>query len=126
MLLVDTSAWVDWLAGSAAGGRIGAMLPPRGQWLVPTIVQLELMKWLLREEGEDAADQVAAYTQRCVIAPLSTRIALAAADLCHTCKLATADAIVYATAQEHGASLLTCDAHFKGLPGVEFVAKSKA
>ena len=38
-------------------------------------------------------------------------------------KLATADAIVLATAQRHGAELLTCDSHFKGLPGVVLFAK---
>ena len=47
----------------------------------------------------------------------STPIALMAADLHRQYKLATADAIVYATAQRHGAELLTCDEHFKGLPG---------
>jgi predicted nucleic acid-binding protein len=38
-------------------------------------------------------------------------------------KLATADAIVYATALAHGAELLTCDRHFENLPGVLFVPK---
>ena len=46
-----------------------------------------------------------------------------AAEICARHKRATADAIVYATAQEQGADLLTCDAHFDGLPGVMFVAK---
>ncbi|WP_287468514.1 hypothetical protein [Hydrogenophaga sp.] len=32
--------------------------------------------------------------------------------------LATADAIVYASAVQRGAELLTCDAHFEGLPHV--------
>ena len=41
-------------------------------------------------------------------------------------KLATADAIVYATAVQQGAELLTCDAHFKGLPGVVWVQKTRA
>lgn len=39
-------------------------------------------------------------------------------------KLATADAIVYATARNQGAELLTCDAHFKGLPDVALFAKT--
>jgi len=38
--------------------------------------------------------------------------------------LATADAIVYATALAHGADLLTCDRHFDGLRDVRFVPKS--
>jgi predicted nucleic acid-binding protein len=73
--------------------------------------------------GEDRADQVIAYTQMCVLAPLDTKIALSAAEMCGRHRLATADAIIYATALDHGADLLTCDAHFEGLPGVTYVAK---
>lgn len=124
MRLVDTSAWVEWLVGSPAGTTVGAELPPRGQWLVPTVVQLELAKWLTRESGEDKADRVIAFTQTCVIAELTTPIALSAADLCARQKLATADAIVYATALAHNADLLTCDRHFEGLPNVMLVAKT--
>ena len=64
-----------------------------------------------------------AYTQKCIVAPLDTRIALRAADLHRQYKLATADAIVYATAQAFDAELLTCGAHFEKLPGVVFVKK---
>jgi predicted nucleic acid-binding protein len=38
--------------------------------------------------------------------------------------LATADAIVYATAREQDAELLTCDAHFTRLPDVVYFRKS--
>ena len=64
------------------------------------------------------------WLQKCVVAPLDTRTALRAAELCRQHKLATADAVVYATAVENGAELLTCDAHFEGLPNVVFVRKS--
>ena len=90
------------------------------------IVQLELAKWLARELGEDRADQVIAFSLLCRIAPLDTGIALAAADLCARYRLATADAIIYATPQAHDAELLTCDAHFEGLDGVRYLAKSSA
>lgn len=91
---------------------------------VPTIVQFELSKWLHREVGEDKADQVIAFTEMCVVAPLDTGIALAAAEIARFHKLATADAVVYATAITHGADLVTCDAHFEGLPNVTFVAEA--
>ena len=123
MRLVDTSAWIEWLIASPTGKALKAAIPAREDWLVPTIVQLELAKFLAREVGEDKADQVTAFTQMCRVVPLDTKIALWAAELCAKHKLATADAIVYATALEHGADLLTCDAHFDGLPGVTFVAK---
>ncbi|MBK8524105.1 MAG: PIN domain-containing protein [Betaproteobacteria bacterium] len=64
-----------------------------------------------------------AYTQRCVVAPPDTRIALHAAELHRQRRLATADAVVYASALENYAELLTCDTHFDGLPAVVFVPK---
>ena len=125
MRLVDTSAWIEWLAGSPLGLKLGAELPDRSQWVVPTIVQLELARWLTRETGEDKADRVIAFTETCVVADLDTATALSAAELCAKHKLATADAVVYATALAHGADLLTCDRHSENLPGVRFVPKAR-
>ena len=122
--VVDTSAWIEWLIGSAVGKRLANEIPDKSHCIVPTIVQLELAKWLTREVGEDEADQVIAYTQKCVVVPLDTRLALLAAELHRTHRLATADAIVYATARDTDVDLLTCDAHFEGLPGVVLFAKS--
>jgi predicted nucleic acid-binding protein len=123
MVLVDTSAWIEWLIGSPTGEKIAGLLPDQAEWLVPTIVQLELAKWLAREVGEDKADQVIAFTQVCRIVPLDTEIALAAAEACRDHKLATADAIVFVTARGAAATLLTCDRHFEGLPGVTLIEK---
>ena len=122
--VVDTSAWIEWLTGSALGKKLGKEFPEKTHCIVPTIVQLELSKWLVREVGEEQADQVIAYTQKCVVVPLDTAIALLAAELHREHKLATADAIVYATARQQGAELLTCDAHFEGLPEVMLFAKA--
>lgn len=125
MRLIDTSAWIEWLIASPTGKAVASKIPARAKWLVPTIVQLELTKWLTREIGEDKSDQVIAFTQMCAVAPLDTKIALAAAEICRTRKLATADAIIYATALEHEAELVTCDAHFDGLPGVTLIPKTR-
>lgn len=125
MRLVDTSAWIEWLIGSPTGNAVSAQLPEQSDWLVPTIVQLELSKWLTREAGDDKADQVIAFTQLCHVVPLDTEITLAAAEACRVLKLTTADAIVFATARAHDATLVTCDAHFNGLPGVTLIQKLK-
>jgi len=77
--VVDTSAWIEWLTGSALGKKLAKELPDKTQCIVPTIVQLELS--------------------------------------------ATANAIVYATARQQGAELLTCDAHFESLSDVVFLPK---
>ena len=124
MRVVDTSAWIEFLTRSAVGVALAAELPDRTSWLVPTMAQLELAKWLTREIGEDKADHVITFTETCVVPELDTAIALSAAELCARYKLATADAIVYATALPHGAGLMTCDRHFQDLPNVQFISQS--
>jgi predicted nucleic acid-binding protein len=123
MRIVDTSTWIEWLIASPTGTAVASAIPPQTEWIVPTMVQLELAKWLTREVGEDQADQVISFTQVCHVVPLDTRIALAAAEICREHKLATADAIIYATTLDRNADVLTCDARFEGLPAVTFIRK---
>ena len=124
MRVVDTSAWIEVLSASVLGRAIEAEFPPRGEWIVPTIVQLENCKWLTRELDDDEADRVIAFTTTCVVIDLDTTIALSAAELGARYKLSTADAIIYATAQAYEADLLTCDRHFENLPGVRYLPQS--
>lgn len=126
MRVVDTSAWIEWLRRSPTGQALAVEFPTRQRQVVPTIVQLELAHWLARETAEDAVAAVIADSQQCVVAPLDTRIAVRAAELKRAHGLATADAIVYATALVYDADVLTCDAHFKDLPGVVYFAKTGA
>ncbi len=120
---VDTSAWIEWLTDGPLAAEVGKALPSREERLVPTIVQLELAKWLVRERSEEIADTVVGYTQKCAVIELDTEIALLAASLCKEHGLATADAIVYATALSRDSTLLTCDAHFAGLERVVYIPK---
>jgi predicted nucleic acid-binding protein len=122
-LLIDTSAWIEFLIGSELGVALGKRFPYVDDIIMPTIVQLELAKWLNREQGEDAANRMIAFSTTCQVVPLTTALALSAAALHQAHKLATADAIIYATVLANGAHLLTCDAHFEGLAGVEVVRK---
>ena len=123
MRVVDTSAWIEWLMDTPTAEAISAALPAREHWLVPTIVQLELAKWVRREASSERANEVIAFSQKCIVIPLDTNMALAAATLCGAHKLPTADSVVYATALAHKAELLTCDARFEALPHVTYIAK---
>jgi predicted nucleic acid-binding protein len=125
MRLVDTSAWIEWFIDTPTAEAIAPELPVQTDWLVPTIVQLELAKWIRREVSAEKADDVIAYSQECRVIPLTTEIALAAADISRQNKLPIADAIVYATARAHGADVLSCDTHFKDLPDVMYIEKRK-
>jgi predicted nucleic acid-binding protein len=126
MRAVDTSAWIEFLAGTQLAETVGNALPAPGEWLVPTIVQMELAKWARREFAAEKAEQLIAFTTTCVVADLTTEIAVFAAEICARHKLATADAIIYATALAYEADLLTCDRHFEKLPGVCYLPKPAA
>jgi predicted nucleic acid-binding protein len=124
MRVVDTSAWIEGIVLGASG--IVTRLPSREDWIVPTIVQMELAKWLNREAEAAFTEAVLAYTSKCVVVDLTSLIALSAAEYTRLYKLPTADAIIYATAVETSSDLLTCDAHFENLPQVVYVPKIKA
>lgn len=47
--VVDTSAWIEWLTDSQHAKKLGGKFPTKDFCVVPTIVQLELSKWLTRE-----------------------------------------------------------------------------
>ena len=90
--------------------------------MLSTMVVYELRKWPARHMEPEAADELmAAILTAHVVEPTST-IALQAAELCKTYKLQALDALIYATALEHDVELVTCDAHFKGLPSVDYPA----
>ena len=125
MRLLDTSAWIEKFIDGVLRAKIDALLPDANECVVPALVQFELAKWFARERGEEMADQIIAFTSNCLVVPLDTRLALRAADVARQHRLATADAIVYATALETGAQLVTCDAHFNGLADVLYFDKSR-
>ena len=101
---------------------------PAAQWEpnteYPRIVEQNKPEYQYCQHFQKKNKQVIAYTLKCVVVPLDTAIALLAADLHREHKLASADAIVYATARHVGAELLTCDAHFESLPDVAYFPKS--
>jgi len=126
MRVIDSSVWIEWLARSELGVKLNAQIPDIAECIVPTIVQLEVFKWLQRERGGSEAQSFLAYTTFGRVIVLDTLVAKEAARLSSELKLPTADAVIYATARLQDADLLTCDAHFEGLPQVTYVPKPEA
>ena len=91
--------------------------------IVSTSVQFELYKWVAREKGIQKVLAAIALTEQAKVIPLSTSIALSAADFSAKHKLLFADSIIYATAQFHQAELIASDNHFKGLSDVVYFEK---
>ncbi len=80
-----------------------------------TIILYEVYNKIKRKGTEEGALSAVSIITRTKIIPLTESIALLAADLSLKHSLPMADAIVYATALEHDYTVVTGDAHFKGL-----------
>lgn len=76
----------------------------------------EVYKVIRRDISEARALTAVAAMRRAVIAPVDDSLALEAADISLAHGLAMADAVVYATARRHDATLVTADADFEDLP----------
>ena len=60
------------------------------------------------------------------VVDLDVELALSAAKLSLDLSIPLADSVILATAQAYQATLWTQDEHFKGLIGVEYIAKEKS
>lgn len=123
MVLVNTCGWIEWLTSGPLAKRYAPLLSQTSNLLVPTLVQFELYKWVCRERDEPTALEVIGVTEQGNIIALDTSLALKAADLAAAHRLAMDDAIIYATARQHDAELVTSDGHFQKLPGVTYLSK---
>ena len=120
-LLVDSSGWIEYFSGSRLAERYGSYLARPAELITPTIVVYEVYKKIKRERGEELALRVMASLTSTEVIPLTESIALLAADVSLQYGLAMADAIIYATARDQEAEVLTSDADLKDLPGVVYL-----
>ena len=120
-ILLDSSGWIEFFTGGPLADRYGAYFASRYQLITPTVVLYEVYKKVKRERGEETALLLAGRLSTTQVVQLTQSIALLAADLSLRHDLAMADAIVYATAKDQEAEVVTGDADLKDLPGVVYV-----
>ncbi|MEM0337753.1 MAG: type II toxin-antitoxin system VapC family toxin [Candidatus Caldarchaeum sp.] len=129
--VIDTYSWVEYLRGSKAGAKAKTYIEGGGA-ITPSIVLAELRKWFLREmeagrRSERDMRQVFTYVETMTeIVPLDASLALKAGELDFMMKKRIkgwplADSIIYATAREYAAKVVSGDPHFKDLEDVVFI-----
>ena len=124
MNVVDSSGWLEYFANGPNADFFAPAIENTAELIVPTLSLYEVFKQVLQQRGEgDALQAVAAMLQGRVV-DLDTDLALSAARLSVAFKLPMADSVILSAAQMHGATLWTQDADLKGIPGVEYIAKS--
>ncbi len=123
MNLVDSSAWLEYLANGPNAEYFSAPLEDTGNLLVPTICIYEVFKAVLRQRGEDAALQTAALMKQGTTIDLTDELALQAANISIEYRIPMADSIILATARAHEAVLWTQDQDFKSIENVNYFPK---
>jgi len=118
MNLVDSSGWLEFFVDGPLASRYYGYLERLEEVVVPTLVIFEVYKKIKRERSEEEAFLAVAHMGKSKIVALDDALALSAADASLQYKLALADAIIYATALQENARLITSDIHFSGLPHV--------
>lgn len=122
--IVDSSAWLEYFAGTANAKHFARTIEAVEHLVVPTVCLLEVFKVVLRQRGESDALHAAALMRQGTVVDLDAALALAAAKVGLDHKLPLADSIVYATAQYVGGVVWTQDDDFKGLANVQYFQKT--
>lgn len=118
MTLVDSVGWIEFFTDGPLAGEYAKYLRQPSEVIVPTIVLYEVYKKIKADRNEESALVAIGTMQNARIVPLTEELSLSAADLSLDCKLAMADAIVYASALQEHARLITSDKDLKDLPQV--------
>ncbi len=123
MNLVDSCGWLEYFANDKNADFFAPAIEATESLIVPTLCLFEVFKRILQQRNEnDALRAIGLMRQgRCI--DLDDSLALSAARISVEQKLAMADSIIYTIAQKTNAALWTQDAHFEGLPGVNYIAK---
>jgi toxin FitB len=115
MFIVDSSGWIEYFTSGPRAAAYQKHLRNPRQIITPAIILYEVYKKIKREISEEAALEAVSAMKQTKVLPITESISLLAADLSIKHALPMADAIVYASALETESTVITSDAHFKGL-----------
>jgi toxin FitB len=117
-VVIDSSGWLEYITGDDKADLFAPYFEKDVQILVPVIVLYEVRKVLLRTEPKPNVQVFESEALRRIVIDIDEHIAMSAATLSLSYKLAMADALIYATALRYRARLITSDTHFNNVPGV--------
>ncbi len=123
MNIVDSSGWLEYLAGTQNSEIFGKYIEDTGRLIVPVITIYEVFKKILIESNEENALKIAAHMRLGKVVDVNLTLSLEAAKYGKQYGLPLADALIYATARQYHCTVWTQDEHFKGLEGVRYFPK---
>jgi predicted nucleic acid-binding protein len=123
MNVLDSSCWLEYIAGSPLAGMIEPAIDSIGELIVPSITIYEVTKKLLLEKNQDYALTIARQMMQGAVINVDGEMGIYAALIGKDYHLPMADSIIYATALKYQCTLWTTDRHFENLPQVRYFPK---
>ena len=123
MIVVDSCGWIEYFTRDANAVFFTEAIQDTPKLLVPGLVVYEVQKRLVQLFGPADAAKALPYMKLGRFVSPDWDTCVQAASAARQYQLHMADAIIWQTAQTHGATLYTQDAALQGLPGVSFRAK---
>jgi len=119
-VIFDSSAWIEYFAGSKKGEKVKEFLDKNENILTLSVCLMEIKNKYIGE-GHEFENQIDFICNMSLIIDINKEIALKGAETKQKYKLCTVDALIYAAAQLQKATLLTGDHHFKDLKNVKML-----
>ncbi len=123
MNLVDSCGWLEYFADGPNADFFAPAIEDTERLIVPSLCVFEVFKRVMQQRGEGDALRAAALMRQGQRVDLTDTQAIGAARLSVELRLPLADSIILYAARQQSATLWTQDAHFEGLPGVNYVRK---
>ena len=123
-VVVDSSGWIEYFTDGPNADRFAEAIESEEELVIPTVILMEVFKWILRESNVDDALTVLATMKQNRLINLDSDLAVRAAKNSHKLKLSLADSMIYSTAEECQSVLWTQDSDMEGLDNVIYVPHS--
>ncbi|MBX3044825.1 MAG: type II toxin-antitoxin system VapC family toxin [Candidatus Kapabacteria bacterium] len=124
MIILDSSAWLEYFAGTKNGDIFAEFAEDFENLLVPSICIFEVYKRILIQRDENSANMAIEFMKNGNVVDINAEIAVISAQLSFKLKLPMADSLIYATGQIFKSKIITQDSDFIGLDNVDYYEKS--
>lgn len=122
IVLLDSNIWIEYFQGSAKGKKAISFIEGKDKLVVSTINLAEVFGFILQKRTkEDAEQAVSIMLDLAFVVPVDTDIAIQAALYKNEYKWGLADALIYVTALQQKAKVVTGDSDFEGKEEVIFI-----
>lgn len=125
MIILDSSAWLEYFAGTENGDIFAEYAEDFDNLIVPVICLYEVYKRILIQRDELSAQIATDFMKNGKVVDINSEVSITAAQLSFKLKLPLADSLIYATGKIYKSKIVTQDVDFKELENIDYYGKNK-